>query len=453
MFENLGTKLQDSLQNFGKKGKVTEEDIRLMTREIQISLLEADVNFKVVKQFVREIKEEASDALVMKGLNTSSQIVKIVKDKLVALLGAEATELSLPKRPAKILMAGLQGAGKTTTSGKLALHLRKKEGFKNPLLVALDVYRPAAITQLQTIGKQIDVPVFTESHNDVLKLAQNALEYAKEHNHDVLIFDTAGRLTIDETMMSEIVEVQKIVEPDETLLVIDAMIGQDAVTTAQHFHNALALTGAIMTKMDGDTRGGAALSIRSVTGVPIKFMGVAEKLDGLERFEPDSVASRILGMTDTLGLISAAEQLAEDDQIKQMEKNMRRKGTFTLRDFVGMNKYMKNGMMKSMIGSIGLKQMGVSVSDDQLDAGAKVFNKYEVIYNSMTEYERDHPDAIGASRRRRIAKGCGLSTNEINKMLKEFSKMQKQMKQMAPMLNGLGKGGGLGNLFGGKKPF
>lgn len=428
-FEGLGERLQSTMDRIKGKGKVTESDVKLMMREVRLALLEADVNFKVVKQFVNDVKERALGSAVMTSLTPGQQVIKIVQEELTSLMGGENQKINLSQKPPTvIMMVGLQGAGKTTTAGKLALHLRKKHN-KRPLLVAGDIYRPAAIDQLQTVGKQIDIPVF--SLGDQVKpeeIAAKALEHAKEEHLDTVIIDTAGRLHIDETLMNELKNVKDITNPDEIMLVVDSMTGQDAVNVAESFNELLDITGVTLTKLDGDTRGGAALSIRSVTQKPIKFIGVSEKMDGLEAFHPERMASRILGMGDMMSIIEKAQDSVNEDEQKALEKKIK-DSSFTLDDFLSQMDQVKtlgplDDLLKMMPGANKIKGL------DKMQFSGKEIDHVQAIIRSMTFDEREHPEKLNASRKKRIAKGSGRSLQEINRLLKQFNDMKKMMKQM-----------------------
>ncbi|CAD2076526.1 Signal recognition particle protein [Jeotgalicoccus aerolatus] len=428
-FEGLGERLQSTMDRIKGKGKVTESDVKVMMREVRLALLEADVNFKVVKQFVNDVKERALGADVMQSLTPGQQVIKIVQEELTALMGGENQKINLSQKPPTvIMMVGLQGAGKTTTAGKLALHLRKKHN-KRPLLVAGDIYRPAAIDQLQTVGKQIDIPVF--ALGDQVKpeeIATRALEHAKEEHLDTVIIDTAGRLHIDEALMNELKNVKEISNPNEIMLVVDSMTGQDAVNVAESFNDLLDITGVTLTKLDGDTRGGAALSIRSVTEKPIKFIGVSEKLDGLEAFHPERMASRILGMGDVMSIIEKAQDNVNEADQKALEKKLK-DSSFTLDDFLGQMDQVKtlgplDDLLKMMPGANKIKGL------DKMQFSGKEIDHVQAIIRSMTLDEREHPEKLNASRKKRISKGSGRSLQEINRLLKQFNDMKKMMKQM-----------------------
>ena len=429
-FETLSDKLQGALRGITKKGKLTEADVDVMLREVRLALLEADVNIKIIKEFIADVKEQAIGDKVMKSLTPSQQVVKIVNEELTRLMGAEAVGIHFATAgPTVLMMVGLQGAGKTTQAGKLSNFLRKKEN-KNPLLVACDVYRPAAVDQLKTLGKQLDIPVFEKGVSESpVTIAKEALAYATANGHDLVIIDTAGRLHIDEALMDELAQVKQVVNPKEILLVVDAMTGQDAVNVADSFHQQLALTGVILTKLDGDTRGGAALSIRKMADVPIKFIGLGEKLDALEVFHPERMASRILGMGDVMSLIERAQDsFDEDEDMKMAEKMM--SGAFDFNDFLQQMK-----MMKRMggLGSIMKMLPGVGGAGKMPEVDPKQMARTEAIVYSMTEKERREPNIINQSRKDRIAKGAGVKLNEVNALIKQFTGMKKMMKQFAGM--------------------
>lgn len=428
-FEGLGERLQATMDRIKGKGKVTEADIKVMMREVRLALLEADVNFKVVKSFVNDVRERALGQDVMTSLTPGQQVIKIVKEELTRLMGGENSRVNLAnKPPTVIMMVGLQGAGKTTTSGKLALHLRKKHN-KKPLLVAGDIYRPAAIDQLQTVGKQIDVPVFEMGDKvSPQEIVTNALNYARDEHLDTVIIDTAGRLHIDETLMNELKEVKEIAKPDEIMLVVDAMTGQDAVNVAESFNDLLDITGVTLTKLDGDTRGGAALSIRSVTEKPIKFAGMSEKMDGLEPFHPDRMAQRILGMGDVLSIIEKAQENVQLEDQKALQQKIKDQ-SFTLEDFLNQMDQVKtlgplDELIKMMPGANKMKGL------DKMKMSGKEIDHVQAIIRSMTMEEREHPEKLNASRKKRIAAGSGRSLQEINRLLKQFTEMKKMMKQM-----------------------
>ncbi|MGF2059908.1 signal recognition particle protein [Mammaliicoccus sciuri] len=427
-FEGLSERLQATMQRIKGKGKVTEQDIKAMMREVRLALLEADVNFKVVKSFVNTVSERALGADVMQSLTPGQQVIKIVQDELTTLMGGENSKINMSsKPPTVVMMVGLQGAGKTTTAGKLALLMRKKYN-KKPLLVACDIYRPAAIQQLQTVGKQIDIPVYTEGDQVSPKqITENALKYAREEHLDFVIIDTAGRLHIDEALMNELVDVKEVSKPDEIMLVVDSMTGQDAVNVAESFDNTLDVTGVTLTKLDGDTRGGAALSIRSVTEKPIKFIGMSEKLDGLELFHPERMASRILGMGDVLSLIEKAQQGVDEEKAKELEKKMRT-SSFTFDDFLEQLEQVKGlGSLDDLMNMIPGANKMKGMKNANMDP--KQIDNVQAIIRSMTLEERNNPDILNISRKRRIAKGSGRSLQEVNRLIKQFGDMKKMMKQ------------------------
>ncbi|EAD7632917.1 signal recognition particle protein [Listeria monocytogenes] len=441
-FEGLAGRLQETMNKIRGKGKVNEADVKEMMREVRLALLEADVNFKVVKQFIKTVSERAVGADVMKSLTPGQQVIKIVQEELTSLMGGEESKIGTADRPPTvIMMVGLQGAGKTTTSGKLANLLRKKYNRK-PLLVAADIYRPAAIKQLETLGKQLDMPVFSIGDQvSPVEIAKQAIAKAKEEHLDYVIIDTAGRLHIDETLMDELKQVKEIATPTEILLVVDSMTGQDAVNVAQSFNEQLEITGVVLTKLDGDTRGGAALSIRSVTGKPIKFIATGEKMEALETFHPDRMASRILGMGDVLSLIEKAQTDVDAEKMKAMEQKMK-DNSMTLDDFLDQLQQVKqmgplDELLKMMPGANKMKGL------DNMNVDDKQLGHIEAIIKSMTKNEKDNPDIINASRRKRIARGSGRPIQEINRLLKQFAEMKKMMKQMT--------GGGKGKK--GKNPF
>ncbi|AZV47780.1 MULTISPECIES: signal recognition particle protein [Bacillus] len=438
-FEGLADRLQQTISKIRGKGKVSEQDVKEMMREVRLALLEADVNFKVVKDFVKKVSERAVGQDVMKSLTPGQQVIKVVKEELTELMGGEESKIAVAKRPPTvIMMVGLQGAGKTTTSGKLANLLRKKHNRK-PMLVAADIYRPAAIKQLETLGKQLDMPVFSLGDQvSPVEIAKQAIEKAKEEHYDYVILDTAGRLHIDHELMDELTQVKEIANPEEIFLVVDSMTGQDAVNVAKSFNEQLGLTGVVLTKLDGDTRGGAALSIRAVTNTPIKFAGLGEKLDALEAFHPERMASRILGMGDVLTLIEKAQATVDEDKAKELEQKMRTM-SFTLDDFLEQLGQVRNmgpldELLQMMPGAGKMKGLkNIQVDEKQL-------NHVEAIIKSMTVLEKEQPDIINASRRKRIAKGSGTSVQEVNRLLKQFDEMKKMMKQMTNMSKGKKKG-------------
>jgi signal recognition particle subunit SRP54 len=440
-FEGLADRLQNTLQKIRGKGKVNEADVKEMMREVRLALLEADVNFKVVKDFVKKVSERAVGQEVLKSLTPGQQVVKVVNEELTALMGGEQSKIAVSnKPPTVIMMVGLQGAGKTTTTGKLANHLRKKQNRK-PLLAAADIYRPAAIKQLETLGKQLDFPVHQMGDQvSPVKIAETAIAKAKEEHHDYVLIDTAGRLHIDETLMDELKQVKETAKPDEIFLVVDAMTGQDAVNVAESFNEALGITGVILTKLDGDTRGGAALSIKAVTGLPIKFVGLGEKMDALEAFHPDRMASRILGMGDMLTLIEKAQSSVDEEKARDLQKKMRDM-SFTFDDFLDQMGQVRNlGPLDEVLGMLPGANKMKGLKNVQIDE--KQIGHVEAIIRSMTLNEREQPEIINASRKRRIAKGSGRSVQEVNRLIKQFEDMKKMMKQMSGMMNGKKKKGG-----------
>lgn len=452
-FESLSDKFQNIFSNLRKKGRLTEDDVKLATREVKMALLEADVNFKVVKQFVSSVKERAIGKDVMEGLNPGQHVIKIVNEEMVSLMGSESSELTFEQSGITVyMMAGLQGAGKTTTTAKLAGMLKKKG--KKPLLVACDIYRPAAIKQLQVVGGQLDVPVFSMGdQNKPVDIAKAAMEHAKKNGNDLVIVDTAGRLHIDEGMMDELVEIRDSLKPKETLLVVDAMTGQDAVNVADNFNKQIGVDGIILTKLDGDTRGGAALSVKAVTGQPIKFIGMGEKLTDLEVFHPDRMASRILGMGDVLTLIEKAQANIDDKKAAELEKKFM-KAEFSYSDFLEQMQQIKSmGSLQDLLGMIpgmGQQLKGVEIDDNEI-------TRIESMILSMTLEERNNPAVMSPSRKRRIAAGSGTTIQDVNRFIKKFEQSKKMMKQMGGMMKGKGKKGGMGNMMkglgGGNLPF
>ena len=426
MFESLGDRLQNALHKIKGYGKITEDNISDMMREIRLALLEADVNYQVVKEFTNTVKEKALGEEVQKSIKPGDLFVKIVKDELTELLGGESAPLNMVGNPATLMLVGLQGSGKTTTIGKFANFLRKKHS-KKPLLVACDVYRPAAIDQLKQLGKQLGIEVYEEGKKDPVEISKNAISYAKENGYDYVLIDTAGRLHIDEELMEELKNIQSEIKPQEVLLVIDSMMGQDAINVINGFNEALSLTGVILTKLDGDTRGGVALSVRHLTNVPIKFIGVSEKLDGLENFDPERMAGRILGMGDIISLVEKATEAIDEKEAMDTAKKMQ-SGKFDLEDFLKQMKQIKKlGPLENLIKLLpGAKKMGLN----NINIDPKQMAHVEAIILSMTLKERRNPDIIKASRKTRIAKGCGLSVQEVNKLLMQFEEMKKMMKQM-----------------------
>lgn len=450
-FEGLAERLQDTLTKIRGKGKVSEQDVKEMMREVRLALLEADVNFKVVKQFIASVKEKALGQEVMKSLTPGQQIVKVVNEELTALMGGEQSKIAVAsKPPTVVMMVGLQGAGKTTTTAKLANHLRKKHN-RQPLLVAADIYRPAAIKQLETLGKQLNMPVFSLGDQvSPVEIAKQAIAKAKEDHHDYVLIDTAGRLHIDETLMDELKQVKELASPDEILLVVDAMTGQDAVNVAESFNEQLDITGVVLTKLDGDTRGGAAISVKSVTDTPIKFVGMGEKIDQLEPFHPERMASRILGMGDVLTLIEKAQSNVDAEKARELEKKMRNMD-FTFDDFLEqLDQVRSMGPLDEILNMMpGMNKMK-GMKDLQVDD--KQIGKVEAIVRSMTKQEKQEPSIMNASRRRRVAAGSGTTIQDVNRLLKQFEDMKKMMKQMTGMASGKGKKRGKG-LGGFKLPF
>jgi signal recognition particle subunit SRP54 len=441
MFDSLSSKLQNAFRNLRGLGKISEANVGDSLREVRMALLEADVNFKVARDFIERVKTKAIGAEVVQSIQPGQQIVKIIHDELVDLLGSQNAALKLDANPSSILMVGLHGSGKTTSSGKLA-RLLQKQG-RQPLLVAADVYRPAAMDQLETLGKQIEIPVFLKrGETDVQKIAREALDFARANSRNVLIFDTAGRLQIDEPLVQELVRLRDLVKPQEILLVLDAATGQEAVNVATHFDQALQITGSILTKLDGDARGGAALSMKAVTGKPIKFAGTGEKLDEFEPFHPERMASRILGMGDVVSLVEKAAEAVDMADAKRMEEKMR-KGEFTLEDFLEQLRAMKKlGSLESVMkmlpgGSEALKQVDIGKQE-------KEFKRMEGMVCAMTKKERLNPAILNAKRRQRIAAGSGVSVTELNTMLNKFFQMQTMMKKMGKMSKMMARmGGGL----------
>ncbi|MCC6822850.1 MAG: signal recognition particle protein [Verrucomicrobiota bacterium] len=446
MFDSLSGKLQNAFRNLRGLGKISEANAGDALREVRMALLEADVNFKVARDFIERVRVKALGAEVVQSVQPGQQIVKIIHDELVDLLGSTNAALNLGANPSCILMVGLHGAGKTTSSGKLA-GLLLKQG-RQPLLVAADVYRPAAMDQLETLGKQLDVPVFLKrGETDVLRIAREALEFAKTNHRNTIIFDTAGRLQIDEPLLQELVRLRDLVKPQEILLVLDAATGQEAVNVATHFDSALQITGAILTKLDGDARGGAALSLKAVTGKPIKFAGMGEKLDEFEAFHPERMASRILGMGDVVSLVEKAAAAVNEDDMKRMEEKMR-KGQFTLEDFLDQLRQMKKlgpleNVMKMLPGGAEALK-GTDISKQE-----KEFKRMEAMICGMTPKERQTPQILNAKRRMRVAKGSGVTVTELNTMMNKFAQMQQMMKKMGKFQKMMGRmGGGMPGMFG-----
>lgn len=430
MFQNLTEKLANAFKRFRGKGKLTEADVKEGMREVKLALLEADVNFKVVKDFTKAVTERAVGSEVLESLLPAQQIIKIVNEELIKLMGSESAKINIsPKPPTVVMMVGLQGAGKTTHSGKIAAMFKQKG--KNPLLVACDIYRPAAIDQLKIVGESIGIPVFSlGAKKSPVEIAKAGVEFAKKNGHDMVFIDTAGRLHIDEELMDELVKIKSATSPEEILLVVDAMTGQDAVNVAKSFNELLDITGVVLTKMDGDTRGGAALSVRYITGKPIKFIGTGEKLDAIELFHPDRMASRILGMGDVLSLIEKAEAAFDEKNAKELEKKFREQ-TFTLEDFLAqMYQIKKMGNLNQILGMLPGANMG-ALKDAEIDE--KHVSRIEAIILSMTKEERRRPEIINGSRRKRIANGSGTTVEDINKLLRQFEQMKKTMKQFSNM--------------------
>lgn len=427
MFDYMGDRISNAIKNIKGMGKITEENISDAIREIRMALLEADVNYEVVKEFVRNVKEKALGMEVGKSLKPDELFIKLVKDELISLLGTDYVALETSKNPTIAMMVGLQGSGKTTTVGKLSNMLRKKYK-KNPLLVACDVYRPAAIDQLKTIGKELNITVYDEGTNNPLNIVKNAIEYAKGNHYDYIIIDTAGRLHIDEKLMDELVGINELVKPNEILLVIDAMMGQDAINVIKGFNEKLPLTGAILTKMDGNTKGGVALSVRHLTNIPIKFLGTSEKMDGLSEFYPERMAERILDMGDILSIAEKVEDIIDEDEAKDLAKKMQR-GKYDLEDFLTNLKQIKKlGPLENLLKMIpGARKMGLN----NVNINPKDFAHIEAIILSMTPYERRNPEVLKNSRKLRISKGSGRSVEEINRLLKQFEQMKVMMKQMS----------------------
>lgn len=427
MFEYMGDRLTNAIKNIKGMGRITEDNINDAMREIRLALLEADVNYTVVKEFINNVKEKALGMEVDKSLKPDEVFIKIVKDELVELLGCEAVPLVVDKNPTILMLVGLQGSGKTTTSGKLANYLRKRHA-KKPLLVACDIYRPAAIDQLKTVGKELNIPVFSEGQIEVTKIVSDALEYAKENKNDYIIIDTAGRLHIDEPLMEELKGVEELAKPDEVILVIDAMMGQDAINVINGFNNALHLTGCILTKLDGNTKGGVALSVRHLTNVPIKFVGDSEKLDGLSEFHPERMAERILDMGDILSIAEKVESVVSEEEAMEQAKKLK-KGNYDLEDFLMNLKQMKKlGPLEKLLGMLPqARQMGLN----NVNIDPKDIAHVEAIVLSMTKEERRNPEILKASRKQRIAKGSGRSVEEVNRLLKQFDMMKQMMKQFS----------------------
>lgn len=427
MFETLSDRLQNAIKNIKGYGKITEENIDSMVREVRLALLEADVNYKVVKEFTSAVREKALGEEVKKSLTPGEMFVGIIRDSLVELLGGVNTPLNLNGNPACLMLVGLQGSGKTTTIGKLANLLRKKHN-KKPLLVACDIYRPAAIEQLKQIGKELDIPVYSEDSKDAVSIAKNGVCYAKENGYDYVLIDTAGRLHIDDNLMDELQSIKNLVKPEETLLVIDSMMGQDAINVITGFNSKIDLTGVILTKLDGDTRGGVALSVRHLTNVPIKFIGDSEKMDGISYFYPDRMASRILGMGDILSIVDKANEAIDEKEAEKSLKKMQ-KGKFDLEDFLSQMKQIKKlGPLENLLKLIpGASKMGLN----NVNINPKDLAHIEAIILSMTPYERKHPEILKASRKERIAKGSGRNVMEVNRLLTQFEQSKKMMKMLS----------------------
>lgn len=444
MFDNLSDKLQEIIRKTSASGALTEDNMQEALREIRRALLEADVNLRVVKSFISKIKDKAEGEEVLKGVNPSQQLVKIVHDELVELLGKELSPLDFSGHPNIIMMLGLQGSGKTTSSAKLAVKL-KKEG-RNPLLVACDVYRPAAIKQIQTLGAQIGVEVFADTETkDVQKIVQNAINFAKEKGFNTLILDTAGRLQIDTDMMAELLLIDRFFNPQEKLLVIDAMTGQEAVNVAENFDAQLSLTGLVLTKLDGDSRGGSALSVVHCTGKPIKLTGTGEKLNALEDFHPERMATRILGMGDIVSLVERAQEVFDEKEALELEKKMR-KAEFSFDDFLKMQKQMKMfGSLDQLLGMLPIPGLKKEDKDMISHQGEKQFKRIEVFIQSMTPAERANPELINSSRKKRISEGCGISLHEVNLFIKQFEQMRGMMKGISGIKDQMkGKKGKMG---------
>ncbi len=458
IFESLSERLQETFKKLRGHGKLTEDDVNEAMREVRMALLEADVNFKVVKDFIKTVKERAVGQDILETLTPAQVVIGIVDEELTNLMGGTQSRINMsPKPPTVVMMVGLQGAGKTTSAGKLGLSLRKQG--KRPLLVAADIYRPAAIKQLQVVGQTLGLPVFAmEDSKDAVAIARKSLDYAQSHANDVIIVDTAGRLQIDEKLMQELRDIKAQVKPHEILLVVDAMTGQEAVNVAETFNQDLGLDGVVLTKMDGDARGGAALSIKAVTGCPIKFVGMGEKLEALEPFYPDRMSSRILGMGDVLSLIEKAQTTFDAAEAKRMEKKLRR-DEFTLDDFLSqMRQVKKLGSLNQILGMIpGMGELRKQLDGQELDLDGKEMRQIEAIITSMTPKERADISIINGSRRKRIAMGSGTKVQDVNRLLKQFGEMKKMMKKMKKMQKGKKGLAGLGNLAGGlgnfKLPF
>ncbi len=439
MFDTLSSKLQNAFRNLRGLGKISEANVSDSLREVRMALLDADVNFKVVREFIDRVKDKAMGQEVVQSIQPGQQIIKIIHDELVELLGSDNAGLELKKNPACVMLVGLHGSGKTTSAGKLA-RLLHKQG-RSPLLVAADVYRPAAMDQLETLGKQLQIPVFVRrGETDVLAIARQAIEFARVNHHPVLIFDTAGRLQVDQALMQELIRLRDLVKPEEILLVLDAATGQEAVNVATHFDQSLNITGSILTKLDGDARGGAALSMKAVTQKPIKFAGVGEKLDDFEPFHPERMASRILGMGDVVSLVERAAEAVDLDEAKKLEEKMR-KGQFTLEDFLEQLRQMKKlGSLESIVGMLpGGSEM---LKEADIGKQEKEFRRMEGIICAMTPQERRMPTILNAKRRIRIAKGSGVNVNEVNNLMNKFNQMQQMMKKFGKFQRMMSKMGG-----------
>ncbi len=444
MFEDLSDKFSNVIKNMQGKGKISEDNVKEAMREVKLALLGADVNVKVVKAFTKRVKERALGKDVVESISPGQQFTKIVHDELTELMGSAAREYKFhDNRMNVILLSGLQGAGKTTACSKLALHFRKTQKLK-PLMVACDTYRPAAIDQLETLGKSLNIPVYSDRDKKPQDICADALKYAKKEDHSLVIIDTAGRLHVDENMMAELKEIVELSKPDEKFFVADAMTGQDAVAVADEFFKEIGFDGVILTKMDGDARGGSALSIREVTGVPVSFLGVGERPDALEIFHPERMASRILGMGDIVSLVEKAQQVMDAKESKKLEKKIK-KNAFTLQDFLDqLQQIEKMGSIKDLLGMI--PGLGSKLKDIDIDSETSGLKHVKAIIFSMTLKEREKPNIIDASRKRRIAKGCGRSVQEINRLLKQFGSMKDMMKRMNKISKKRGQGAALRNL-------
>ena len=429
MFENLSERLQKVVSNIKSRGVINEDNISEISREIRLCLLEADVNVKIVREFIDKVKEKALGEEVRKSIKPGDMFVKILKDELVELLGGDASPLEVNKKPTIVMIVGLQGGGKTTTIGKIGNMVRKKH-HKKPIFIACDVYRPAAIDQLKSIGKELNIEVYDEGKSDPVKIAKNGINYAKENGYDYILVDTAGRLQIDEALMDELVNIESEIHPNEELLVVDAMMGQDAINVITGFNDKLKLTGCVLTKMDGDTKGGVALSLRHLTNIPIKLIGDSEKLDGISEFYPERIANRILGMGDLLSIIEKTEQELDQDEMMSAAKKMQ-KGKFDLDDFLKTSAQIKKlGPLENLLKLVpGASKMGLN----NVNIDPKALVRTEAIIQSMTMEERRNPDIIKASRKQRIASGCGMKVEDINRLLKQFEEMKKMMRQMKNM--------------------